>query len=114
MRRYREQKNQRLRVRSDFEDGLIRQRTISWPDSGFPLWAVHAAARALRIGCKLSMGCYQGLGFASFREAVASEAEILLPGDSLQKAPDAVRFSPGSSDNVQETKRREKTMVTSA
>lgn len=58
MRFYPEQKNQRLRSRSDFEDGVIRHRYGVGSD---PFWQ-HAAkrmlARGMRVGWKLALGCY--------------------------------------------------------
>jgi glycosyltransferase involved in cell wall biosynthesis len=114
MRRYQEQKNQQLRVRSNVEDALIRQRAIGWTVSGMPLLALRAAARALRIAWKISMGCYWGLEPAHSRGLVRSEAESLLSRGSRQMAPDAVGLPPGPGDNTQQAKRDEKTMVASA
>ena len=57
MRLYPEQKNQRLRLRSNFEDGLIRDRYFG----SQPRWVIRskrAAARGMRIVWKLMTGCY--------------------------------------------------------
>jgi glycosyltransferase involved in cell wall biosynthesis len=57
MRLYPEQKNQRLRLQSNLEDGVIRDRYVG----SNPLWLTkgkRAAARAMRITWKLVTGCY--------------------------------------------------------
>lgn len=57
MRVYPEQKNQRLRHQSDLEDGLVRDRYLSFQ----PSWVVRAKgiiARCCRIVWKLATGCY--------------------------------------------------------
>jgi hypothetical protein len=57
MRYYPEQKNRRLRAKSDEEDGLIRSRYV--PDE--PRWLRRlkwGVAKSLRIALKLARGAY--------------------------------------------------------
>ncbi len=58
MRLYPEQKNQRFRARSDFEDVLIRRRRGVADE---PVWSHHtkkAVAKSMRVGWKFITGCY--------------------------------------------------------
>ena len=59
MRFYPEQKNQRLRGESNREDQLIRNRYVPLrsPWMALPRWV---AAKGLRVGWKLMLGCYGG------------------------------------------------------
>ena len=62
MRLYPEQKNQRLRARSDQEDETIRQRLgVAYRTRGHR-WLCHAAAKSCRVAWKLSTGCYWQFG----------------------------------------------------
>jgi glycosyltransferase involved in cell wall biosynthesis len=57
MRLYPEQKNQRLRARSDFEDLVIRRRY----GAAGPRWSQtvkRIAAKGIRVGWKATLGCY--------------------------------------------------------
>lgn len=57
MRLYPDQKNQRLRLQSNLEDGLIRDRYVR----SQPSWLIQsktAIARGMRITWKLATGCY--------------------------------------------------------
>lgn len=57
MRFYPEQKNRRLRAKSDQEDLIIRQRYIG-ENADSLSWLKKGAAKALRVALKLVTGCY--------------------------------------------------------
>lgn len=59
MRFYPEQKNQRLRTESNCEDQVIRSRYMA-PRSSWAAMPRKAAAKGLRVGWKLLLGCYGG------------------------------------------------------
>ena len=59
MRFYPEQKNQRLRARSDFEDKLIRRRYGIATDSSWSQAAKRVLAKGMRVGWKFALGCYR-------------------------------------------------------
>jgi glycosyltransferase involved in cell wall biosynthesis len=106
MRRYPEQKNQRLRARSDFEDTIIRRRSIAWPNRGLPLSAARAVAKAMRVACKLAMGCYWGAG----------EVDRAAPAVAPRPKPSpGLIFPAGAAGNeAPPSAERPKTMATSA
>jgi glycosyltransferase involved in cell wall biosynthesis len=106
MRRYPEQKNQRLRARSDFEDAIIRRRAVAWPDSGLPLSVARAAAKAMRVTCKLATGCYWGAG----------GADLMAPQtiERPEGAPVLASAASASADSGPVPAGRPKTMATSA
>jgi glycosyltransferase involved in cell wall biosynthesis len=58
IRQYPEQKNQRLRARSDYEDGLIRERLGATPRNDALGLAQFLLAKAIRVGWKFLLAGY--------------------------------------------------------
>jgi len=58
MRRYPEQKNQRLRAISDYEDEIIRRRIKWYPRNRYIRTTIHYVARGLRVMGKAVLGSY--------------------------------------------------------